>query len=179
MCGFEDLPETILDVDMHYDHVGREILDGPYGTPGSLPATIIAGNTYSYTYTYTIPEGWIFDKMHFVGLLLDMSTGEILNSNEYDNTIGIKENTTDFNVNIYPNPFRDATTIAFKLDHAQIVGVKVLNLVGGTVYSEKSKTYPSGDNRIQINGEIFKNGLYFIELTISDQKYTQKVSVIK
>jgi hypothetical protein len=56
MCGFENLPGTIPASQMHYDHVARAILDTPYGTPGSLPTTITAGDVVSYSYTYTLPD---------------------------------------------------------------------------------------------------------------------------
>jgi hypothetical protein len=94
-------------------------------------------------------------------------------------SLGIKEISADLNVNIYPNPLRNSTNMVFTLNKAERVGVKIISMVGSTVYSQNVKYYPAGENRIQIDGENFRNDLYFIELSIGDQKYTQKVSVIK
>ncbi len=81
MGGYELLPNPVPAADMHYDHVAREILGGWDGTEGSLPLSIAAGETHMFNYTYTLPEDWIFEKMHFIGLLIDQTSGVVLNAN--------------------------------------------------------------------------------------------------
>lgn len=179
MCGFESLPSTIPAADMHYDHVGREILDGPYGTPGSIPGPITAGSTWTYHYTYTIPSEWIFEKLEFVGLLLNKTTGEILNCNNVVYWLGENEMTKAVNLNVYPNPFSSVAFVSFSLDQAETANVRVLDLLGRVAYSGTPNRYPAGDNTIRIDGSKLVNGLYIVELTIGDQVITKKVSVNK
>jgi len=180
MCGFETMPSTIPAAQMHYDHVAREILDTPYGTENSLPNPILAGSTHSYNYTYTIPQEWNYDKITIIGILIDMSTGEILNANNViDPYLGIDNLNVDANVGIYPNPFNNLTNIVFTLTKPEMVKVEVFNLLGGLVYGEEAKHYQSGENKIQFSGSNLENGVYFVQLTIGERTYIQKVSVIK
>jgi hypothetical protein len=180
MCGFESMPSVIPAAQMHYDHVAREILDTPYGTENSLPNPILAGSTHSYNYTYTIPQEWNYDKITIIGILIDMTTGEILNANNViDPYLGIDNLNVDANVGIYPNPFNNLTNIVFSTTKPEMVKVDVYNLLGGLVYSEAAKQYQGGENKIQFSGSNLENGVYFIQLTIGERTYIQKVSVIK
>ncbi len=179
MCGFEDMPGTIPAAQMHYDHVARVILDSPYGTQGSLPSEILAGEIHSYNYTYTIPANWKYDKLHFIGILIDMATGEVLNANSVSNYVGIKEINQDHGIRVYPNPFADFTNLEFTLDKASVVKLDVCNFLGKTVFSEAAREYPEGTSKIQINSSNMGSGVYFIKLTIDNQTFTGKISVAK
>jgi hypothetical protein len=180
MCGFENMPGTIPAADMHYDHVARVILDSPYGTQGSLPSGILAGQVHSYNYTYTIPGTWKYEKLHFIGLLVDMVTGEVLNANnEISGYVEIKEKEQDQSIMVYPNPFADLTNLEFSLNKASVVKVDVCNFLGKTVYSETAREYPVGSSKIQINSGNMSSGVYLIKLTIDNQTYTRRISVVK
>jgi hypothetical protein len=180
MCGFENMPGTIPAADMHYDHVAREILDSPYGTENSLPLGILAGEVHSYNYTYTIPQTWRYDKLHFIGLIIDMATGEVLNANNVISSyVGIKEKMQDQSIRVYPNPFADLTNLEFSLNKASVVKVDVCDFLGKTVYSEAAREYPDGNSKIQILSGNMSSGVYLIKLTIDNQTYTRKISVVK
>ena len=180
MCGFETMPASIPAASMHYDHVARQILGTPYGTAGSLPATIPAGSVQSYNYTYTIPASWRYDKLHVIGILIDMSNGEVLNANNVISSyVDIKEKQQDQGINIYPNPFTNFTNVEFSLNKASVVKVEVSNFLGKTVYSENAREYPGGTSKIQMNSGNLGSGVYLIKLTIGNQTYTRKVSVVK
>jgi len=180
MCGFENMPEYIPAADMHYDHVAREILDSPYGTEGSLPLGIVAGEVHSYNYTFTIPETWRYEKLHFIGLIIDMATGEVLNANNVISSyVGIKEKKQDQSIRVYPNPFADFTNLVFSLNKPSVVKVDVCNFLGKTVYSETAREYPDGNSKIQVNSGNMSSGVYLVKLTIDNQTYTRKISVAK
>ena len=159
MCGFESLPSTIPDEDMHYDHVAKFVFDSPFGTPESLPDTLYAGITYTYTYTYTIPEEWDFLKLHFVGAVLDMASGEVLNANTVTGiTVGTPEHKTNEDISIYPNPTNGLLTVS-KTENATVMvynsnGLLVKsyqNFNGGTI---NLTNYPSGIYLMRImNGQ--------------------------
>jgi hypothetical protein len=179
MCGFELLPGTIPAAQMHYDHVARAILDTPYGTAGSIPQPALAGPVYSHTYTYNIPTTWVFEKLQFISLLMDNTTGGILNANNVAYWLGINDENNVNNVRIYPNPTSDFTNIVFTIDKQSMVSVKVHNLLGGVVYTMDQKSYPAGETKIQLPVSNLESGMYLVEVTIGKRTFTQKVSVIK
>jgi len=180
MCGFESLPGTIPAASMVYDHVARAILDSPYGIVGSLPGSIVAGAIESYSFTYTIPEDWRYDKLHFIGLLIDHTTGEILNANNVISSyVGVKEENPDVDISVYPNPFSVTTNVEFSLLKPSVVKVEICNFLGAIVYSETARKYSGGTNKIQISSGNFESGVYLLKLTVDNKTYTRKVSVIK
>lgn len=178
MCGFELEPDPIPAADMHYDYVARDILDSPYGTPGSIPVPAFAG-TYTYTYTYPIPTDWIFEKLRFVGLLMDHTTGAILNANDEVFWVGVNKQNQEIRFSVSPNPFSSSANIHFTLAAPSDVAMNVYDLLGRPVYSESRKPYPAGENKIRLDGENLDNGFYVVELNIGNKSYTQKVTVAK
>ncbi len=179
MCGYESLPDPVPAANMHYDHVARAILDTPYGTPGSLPPTVLAGNKYSQYYTWTLPETWNYSKLHFIALLMDHTTGEILNANDVVIWEGINDHSREISMGIFPNPVTTSTNVSFILQSPASVELSIIDLAGRVVYSEAAKSYPAGENKITLKADNFDNGVYVVKLTIGKNTYTQKMSVIK
>jgi hypothetical protein len=70
MGGFETLPLTIPAFMIAYNHVGRELLGGYNGQPGSVPSPVSVGDTASYVFTYTIPTTWKENYIKVIGLLI-------------------------------------------------------------------------------------------------------------
>lgn len=168
MCGFEDLPSSIADVDMHYDHVARAVLDSPYGTEGSLPGELLTGQTYSHTYTYTIPESWDFHKLHFVGVVLDVPSGAILNASSITGDIvGTIEHDMSGTVKVFPNPTNGLLTIS----EVEDATVMVYNSKGILV-----ETYNSF-NGGTINLSGFASGIYLLKIN-TDQGIVVKRVVL-
>jgi hypothetical protein len=180
MCGFESLPATIPASQMVYNHVAREILNTPYGTVGSIEAPVLAGSIKSYNYTYNIPAEWNYDKLTFIGILLDAQTGEILNSNSLMTTfVGTGEIDPAATVSVFPNPSSNFANIVFSLKNQEVVKLAVYNPSGRMVYSEDAKSFNPGENKIRIRNENLSNGLYIVKLTVGNQTYTQKITVVK
>lgn len=69
MGGFEALPNPIPANMIAFNHVARKILGGYTGQSGSVPASVSAGDTASYTFTYNIPTTWNENNIKVVGLL--------------------------------------------------------------------------------------------------------------
>ena len=69
MGGFENLPNPVPANRMAYDHVARQLLGGYNGETG-MPATLMAGETYSHSFLYNIPEGYDHNYIRIVGLLI-------------------------------------------------------------------------------------------------------------
>ena len=179
MCGFDSLPSEISAADMHYDHVARAILDSPYGTPGSLPIPATAG-IHSHHFTYTLDSTLVFKKLNFIALLMDYSNNQILNANNTLNyPIGVKNQNKEIQLTVYPNPFNSSCTVKFTLPQTSQAELKVMDLLGNTIYQGNKKTYPTGENEVLLNGEYFNSGLFILELNVGNKIYTEKISVIK
>jgi len=180
MCGFENMAGTIPAAQMHYDHVAREILDSPFGTEGSLPLNIATGSVITYNYTYTLPDNWKYDKLHVVGFLLDVTTGEIINANNVISTyVGVNNPAFDKGVAVYPNPLGDYTNVSFNIDSPCNAGVEVYDLFGKKVLTVKTHEYTSGQNMIRVSSNDLANGMYVLRLNIGNQVISRKISVIR
>lgn len=179
MCGFENLTNPIPAADMYYNHVGREILDSPYGTAGSIPAPITSGSSFTYHYTYNIPADWSFEHLHFAGLVINNTTGEIMNANNVVNWLGTNEPTRVTSLNVYPNPASNNAKVVFDLSNGQQTGLRILDITGRQVASFTQRTYPAGTNTINLDCSDLANGLYIVELTVGNTVFTKKLSVQK
>lgn len=70
MGGYELLPTSIPASMIAYNHLGRELLGGYNGQSGSVPSTVLSGDTASYVFTYTIPTTWNEEYIRVIGLLI-------------------------------------------------------------------------------------------------------------
>lgn len=77
MGGFENLPNPVPANRMAFDHVARQMLGGYNGEAG-MPSSLAAGQTYSHTFTYNVPEEYDHNYIRVVGALIS-GTGVIDN----------------------------------------------------------------------------------------------------
>ncbi|MEW6196195.1 MAG: two-component regulator propeller domain-containing protein [Bacteroidota bacterium] len=78
------------------------------------------------------------------------------------------------NVSIYPNPFNSQTNIAFTLNEASTVNVKIFSLTGELVTSMVPRLYPPGESSFLFNANNLTSGIYFCSLEIVPISQTQK-----
>lgn len=91
---------------------------------------------------------------------------------------GIKENITSVeDINIYPNPADEYTSVNFKLNNSSKVKITITNLVGQTVQTKNYGTLNTGSHNLIINTSNFNNGIYFISLEAGNKKVTRKIVV--
>ncbi|MEI6436351.1 MAG: T9SS type A sorting domain-containing protein, partial [Bacteroidota bacterium] len=179
MCGFESKPATIPAAQMHYDHVGRAILDSPYGTVGSITQPVISGSVHSYHYTYTIPASWNYDKLQFIGLLMDETSGVILNANNEVIWVGTSELNNDLRLRVFPNPVAEKATVQFTLDKAGTINIKVYDLPGNCLIAMKPSQFQSGNNKVDVDVRSLRQGFYFVEVSVDGHTNTQKIVVTR
>ena len=70
--GYEDNPyyyEPSIIVGYHHMKVVRTMVGGPWGIAGPLPASVKAGDFYSYEFNSRIDDNWKIDDVFFVGML--------------------------------------------------------------------------------------------------------------
>ena len=179
MCGFEAKPATIPAVDMHYDHVGRAILNTPYGTVGSIPQPVAAGAILYQGYNYTIPATWNYNRLHFIGLLMDQTSGTILNANNEIIWVGTSELNNDLRLRVFPNPADDKTTIQFTLDKPGKVSVRMFDLPGNCLFAINPVEYQTGTNKVDLDVSKLNQGFYFVEVSVNGHSNIHKVAVTR
>lgn len=163
MCGFESLPGSIPAANMYYQHVARKIMTTPYGTTGSLPIPVVAGVKYSYNYSTTIPATWNYDKLNFIGMLLDTETNEIINANNVISSwVSTGETPMANRINIFPNPADNIVTLTFDKT-SRIDQIEMISTMGSVI-----RTYGSFTNSgksFTINTSDIPAGVYFLRIT--------------
>ncbi len=171
------IPATL----MYYDFVGRYIGGTFTGTVGSLPTTIAANATQIFDWTYHIPTGYNPLHMKAIVLLINSTTGQVVNANSaVFPTVGIDEvGSIASNFNIYPNPFTTETNIAFELKNAANVSITITDITGKQVDALPAAMMSEGAHNIIYNGSELSTGMYFVTIKTGDNTFTQKISIIK
>ncbi|MDR6403154.1 MULTISPECIES: Omp28-related outer membrane protein [Chryseobacterium] len=157
MGGYETLANPVPASQMVYDHVGRMLLGGYSGQVGSIPATLTDGQTVNYTFTATIPATYNMANMKAVLLLLDATTGEVVNARSFlFNTLGTSTAQTNANyITMYPNPATDYIKVQANYN----VDLKFYDATGRLVL-EKSQVSP--DSRVSVEG--LAKGVYLVSI---------------
>ncbi len=181
MCGYENMPGTVPASQMHYDHVARTILDSPFGTEGSLPNPIAANAVHSYSYSIDIPETWRYDKLHFIGFLLNNETGEILNANNViSHYVNINEQQkNEINFSMYPNPAKNEVSVVFDLKTNGTAELQLIDLMGKTVLTKVVNQTAEASQLVRFNTENLRNGTYILKLQSQGQSFVQKLVINK
>lgn len=166
-----------------YDHVARSLSSNNIlGTPASLPAGTVTTGVHSFTFP-NVPTSTVnnINKAHAVVMVIDASTGEILNANKGNiGSVSVNDIDTDnFELDIFPNPTKDITNITFNLTSNENVLLEVYNATGSIVYTENAGVLSSGNHKLTFNGNELNSGFYFINLTIGDKVVSKKVSLLK
>lgn len=82
MGGFELLPPNISAYNMAYNNVARHLLGGIQGDIASLPNNLVAGQNYSYSYSYTLPEAYDESYVNVAAYMLDVNNDLVINADE-------------------------------------------------------------------------------------------------
>ena len=126
--------DPVLAANMYFDHVARTILGGFTGQSGSLPGTIVGGNTYTHNFTFSVPTTSTVGNMSVIVLLINATTGEILNATTPKNLTGINDLQSQIDqLSIYPNPATDELNIIFTLNKVQNVSFEITDVMGRIV----------------------------------------------
>ena len=80
------------------------------------------------------------------------------------------------NLDVYPNPSRDIFNISFSSDIQQDLSIRIVNVVGAEVYSEKRQKF-IGEYTKQINIDNYGKGIYLLEIETSNGIINKKLIV--
>lgn len=77
--GFEALPPRIM-TDYEFNHVARSVMGGDSGISGVVPSEITAGDIYSFSSSFSLPESILnLQNIKLIAMIADAGTGEIMN----------------------------------------------------------------------------------------------------
>lgn len=175
MGGFESMPGTIPAAQMYYDWVARSISGSFNGQTGSLPGTINAGDTHNFTFNYLIPVDQNPSNMKVVALLINATTGQILNSAGAKIVTGINNiNSSAIDFMVYPNPANNNMSVAFNLNSATSTTVTITDLMGRTVETINPGTIAAGSYSFNFDLSEVASGVYFANVITENGTVTKK-----
>lgn len=180
MGGYEDLPGVVPAALMVYDEVGRAILGGYAGASGSLPASMEAGTTYEYTYSYAVPAAYDIENMKVITILV-APDGTVANA-----YIGKLENTVSSTTNlfanhlaeVFPNPANTEVNVRLALPSATEVEIQLFNSTGQLVRHLNMGTM-SGNLLVPITTADLGNGMYTVLVKTNEHLISKKVQIVK
>ena len=92
-----------------------------------------------------------------------------------DNT-SITENFAPVIVSAYPNPFMDNLVVQFNIFQPGDVTIRMRDIAGRQIYSDKIDNVRSGLSYLQLNADGFASGLYSLSIETTDGVFSVKVS---
>ncbi|MCO6489212.1 MAG: choice-of-anchor J domain-containing protein [Phaeodactylibacter sp.] len=175
-------PDPVPASDMVYMDVGRALLGGYNGLAGIIPSSVVAGDVITHTFEYTVPVVPVsYDPEHLraVVLVLDGSTGEILNAEQADFEFLINSSKEQFAnelVDIFPNPTRGELSINVRLDEAADIQLQVYNMLGQQVAGQYFGRH-NGSATLPFDGAQLAPGAYTFHLSMGDKVAVKRVIV--
>jgi hypothetical protein len=172
-------PGTIPAANMHYNFVGRDILGGFDGQPGSVPSSVSASTTYNYTFNYTLPAGWDESQIRVIGMLQDVSSGHVLNvtRSPYLATTGINTLSADnFSMSLFPNPADAFTQLEVSLTKSTNYTIEMTDVLGKVVYGQNI-TGSTGKNVITLPVSGLNSGIYLVKVNVEGSVLTTRLMV--
>ena len=167
---------------MWYDHVARTIKTSFTGVPSSLPASMTSGSTYNYSFASFSTGTWVQTRLTAILLLIDVTSGNILNSKSVHPTIvtsGIAKKESNINgVNVFPNPSNSNFNVNVDLAKSQKTTVALTNVMGEIVYT-KDFDFNMGSNLINISADQLASGMYTLSVTSETGVHQTKITVVK
>ncbi|MBK7851133.1 MAG: T9SS type A sorting domain-containing protein [Bacteroidetes bacterium] len=95
-------------------------------------------------------------------------------------TSGIEEqNTSVFNLNVYPNPIQDHGKITFQTTHSAYANLQLSDITGKVIWDSGMNFYPPGRSELEIPAFLLKNpGLYFLSLKSDNILINKKILIL-
>ncbi len=127
--------------------------------------TLVDGQTYYFSVKAENGAGLISAVYTSNGQTVDLTPTSIANT------------TNETAINIYPNPFTNATTLTFSLTENAIVKIELVDVLGKQIQLYSNKNQSVGKHQIAINANELglSKGMYFLKLMVNEEVTTTKV----
>lgn len=96
-----------------------------------------------------------------------------------DNNSGIKENSLNFGLNVYPNPANTQANISFNVNNVSNVVITLTDISGKVAYTNNLGKLNIGGHTTAINTDSLSNGVYMVNVTANGVTNTQKLIIRK
>lgn len=164
----------------YHDHTARALGgDEINGVAGSLPATMNDGDVLSYTYTIPQDAAWDMNNVHAVGMLVNGTTGEILNAGSEGSNSLNEVGAVDFNAIAVPNPTSGMSNLIIDLEVAADVAISVKNVLGQEVFVSNTDKLSAGSYTTAVDLSNQPSGVYFAKVVVNGQVQIVKINVAK
>ena len=150
-----------------YDAYGDGLMSAQWGGTDGLAELIdLSTNTVL----------WSTGQVEFGGDLAATGTPAISGAfSVLGSSTNIQEN-TNTEISVFPNPFKDYTTLRVTAENGQDVNIEIYNLLGKVVYSNHM---PFDKNELKIESNQLAPGQYYINVLINGESNLKKLSVIE
>ena len=157
---------------MVYNHVGRYLVGGWDGVEGSVPSTLKYNEKNEYNFVSKLPAKYDEENIRVAVLLLDNTTGKILNAaeSEVEITTGTTTIGNPADINIYPNPTKDYITI----NAEKGAKISIYNTSGKVVLRSEMN-----EDKKTLSLSNLNKGSYFVEVFNNEKVYSKKIVIIK
>ncbi len=178
--NWQQEPAKVPASKMHYNHVARGIFPNVDGAAGSLPAMMIPGTTYDYTFNIPMQPWWHRENMHAVVMLIRNSDGHVLNSNNLNVSVGVSDVAAGVNeLTVAPNPTVNNAYINFSLTTASNVDVVITDMMGRTVQTINKENFGAGAHKLNVDLSGVTSGVYNVTVKTDSGSVSTRLSVVK
>ncbi len=179
---YYNLPATVSD----YYHLETiiEALGGAWGEMGSLPSTMTMGETYTYSFTYMMPEtksilgnqqlALLPEQTKIVGLVQRYEAGDVgrryvMNAAgeqlDVPSIVGVADAFDAVSgLKVSPNPASSIATVNFSLSQTAYAEITLTDLTGRTLKTIDAMTFTAGDHMAAFDASDLASGVYLISL---------------
>lgn len=160
---------------------------GPYSNPGQfIKDTLFLSSDDCYTFSIYDEggDGLVGGTAGFS--LRQNNFGLIYENNDFEyseelvqfeiDQVAVPEIDAMSDFSIYPNPFEDYTNVSFNLTESAYVELSVYNIVGEVVYQTQLSELGMGSQKLLLDTQNYKPGIYFVNLIVGDKVYTKKIT---
>ncbi len=186
MGGWEKEASNVSDVYFHF--VARSITPSPDGNTGSLPSTLIAGNTYNISLTATLSNSWKANDLQYIALLINGNNTSVMNSAftalpgllpALANSTTLTDIESDIEqLLLYPNPSAGKSYLTVKIKDAGKAVVIISDITGRKLFNRTQQVRP-GNNTIELETSHLTPGSYLINFATEKANVVLKLMVVK
>lgn len=180
--GYESLPMFIPAADMYYNQVARVVLDGPGGTPSSLPASMTHDVLYTHTYNVTLNPAWNIEHLKAIAFIVDAADNDaILNSTNRKIPVALgveKPEPATVDMKVYPNPANDVLYVTVSPHKAGEVVIRLVDMTGRIAYEAYYKAIAAGKQGFTVPVKEMPSGIYNLQVQTEEGTMNEKVNIV-
>ncbi len=154
-----------------FDHILRAFPLGEYGTPGTIPTSVVPGQTYVENFTFNVDPSWVLNNVQLYGAVLrysiDKRKNEFINADDaqVNNGVGIiKPLGFVSNLEVSPVPASGMTKVSLELPAGSLTDISVINVIGQDVLHISNGVLRNGSHTFTFDASNMKDGVYFVRV---------------